>query len=89
VSVVADAAGYDITVTAPEAPDRVEEILPKILGILEQQIDDSGTLQKFVVELYQRVDVLEEAAAGYDTQLAELRAEVAQLEKKLKKAKKK
>jgi cell division protein FtsB len=62
--------------------------LPRILAILEKQLDDSGTLQKFVVELYQRVDVLEETLAAHGAQLAELRAEIDQLEKRVKKTKK-
>jgi cell division protein FtsB len=68
-------------------PGGAEEILPRILAILEKQLDDSGTLQKFVVELYQRVDTLEATLAAHDAQLAELRVEIDQLEKRVKKAK--
>jgi hypothetical protein len=70
-------------------PEGTEDILPRILAILEKQIEDSGTLQKFILTLSERVDALEAGSAGRDTHLSELRAEVASLEKRLKKAKKK
>jgi hypothetical protein len=70
-------------------PEGAEDILPRILAILEKQIEDSGTLQKFVLGLSERVDSLEAASAARDTELSELRAEIAALKKRLKKAKKK
>jgi hypothetical protein len=70
-------------------PEGTEDILPRILAILEKQIEDSGTLQTFVLGLSERLVSLETAAASHDAQLAELGAEIARLAKKLKKANKK
>jgi hypothetical protein len=75
----------DDIVTVPEG---TEDMVPRILAILEKQIEDSGTLQKFVLNLSQRLDAVEAASEGRDTEFAALRAAVAALEKKLKKAKK-
>jgi NH3-dependent NAD+ synthetase len=73
-------------VTVPEATD---DVLARILAVLEKQIEDSGTLQKFVLGLSERIDSLGAASASQETELSELRAEIASLEKRLKKAKKK
>jgi NH3-dependent NAD+ synthetase len=73
-------------VTVPEGTD---DVWPRILAILEKQIEDSGTLQRFVLGLSERVDSLGAASARQDSELSELRAEIAALEKRLKKAKKK
>jgi hypothetical protein len=70
-------------------PQGDEEILPRILGILEKQIEDSGTIQKFILGLSERVDTLGEASASHEAQLTALRAELAEVRKRLKKAKKK
>jgi hypothetical protein len=76
----------DDIVTVPEG---TEDMVPRILAILEKQIEDSGTLQKFVLDLWERVDALAAASANHEAVLSELRAEIASLEKRLKKAKKK
>jgi hypothetical protein len=69
--------------TAPEGPP---DILPRILAILEKQIEDSSTLQKFILALSERVDAMAAASAEHELQISELRAEIAVLEKRLKKA---
>jgi hypothetical protein len=78
-----DEGERDRVVTAPEAPP---DILPRILAILEKQIEDSNTLQKFILALSERVDAVAAASAEQKVQIGELQAEIAVLEKRLKKA---
>jgi hypothetical protein len=70
-------------VTVPEGPP---DILPRILAILEKQIEDSNILQKFILALSERVDAVAAASAEQEVQIGELRAEIGVLEKRLKKA---
>jgi hypothetical protein len=66
-----------------------EEILVRTLSVVEELFTNTGTLQQFVLTLSERNDSLERAAVDHSAQLAELRAELADLKRKIKKAKKK